>query len=309
MILFDLDGFKSYNDTFGHPAGDALLEQIASSLARDDHGGSVYRMGGDEFCVLAPLAGRDAQQVARSAAEALVTRGELFEITASYGVVVVPDETASLTDAMRLADQRLYLHKGAGRRSQTGQAIDTLVRVMAERGSGLGEHGSDVADLAAGLAESLSLSASECQQIRQAATLHDVGKLAIPDAILDKPGPLDESEWQFMRRHSEIGERILGEAAALAPIGSLVRASHERFDGTGYPDGLAGDAIPLGARIVALCDAYHAMITTRSYRPRTSHAAAVAELRACAGTQFDPELVEPFIRLLEREGYEEALAA
>jgi two-component system cell cycle response regulator len=310
VILFDLDGFKSYNDTFGHPAGDALLAQIATSLSRADHGGSVYRMGGDEFCVLAPMASRDAQDVARSAADALVMRGELFEITASYGVVVVPDETASLTDAMRLADQRLYIHKGAGRRSQTGQAIDTLVRVMEERGSGLGAHGNDVADLATRLAAALSLPDVERQQIRQAAILHDVGKLAIPDAILDKPGPLDETEWQFMRRHSEIGERILGEAAALAPIGSLVRASHERFDGTGYPDGLAGSEIPLGARIVALCDAYHAMVTTRSYRRSTTHEAAIAELRRCARTQFDPDLVEPFIGLLElQRGSIDALAA
>jgi two-component system, cell cycle response regulator len=207
VILFDLDGFKSYNDTFEQPAGDALLEQIAGALTQADHGGRVYRMGGDEFCVLAPLGGRDAHAIARSAADALVVRGELFEITASYGVVVIPDETASLTDAMRLADQRLYVHKGAGRRSQTGHAIDTLVRVMAERGSGLGEHGNEVADLASAL----------------------------------------------------------------------------------------------GAHIVALCDAYHAMITTRSYRASTTHEAAVAELRRCAGTQFDPALVEPFIRLLERQ--------
>jgi HD-GYP domain-containing protein (c-di-GMP phosphodiesterase class II) len=215
-------------------------------------------------------------------------------------VVVVPDETTSLVDAMRLADQRMYLHKGIGRRSQTGQAIDTLVRVMQERDRVLGEHGNDVAELAAELAAELSLTQLQRAQIRQAATLHDVGKLAIPDAILEKAGPLDPAEWQFMRRHSEIGERILGESPSLAAIGALVRASHERWDGSGYPDGLAGHEIPIGARIVALCDAYHAMVTTRSYRVRTSHEAAVAELRRCAGTQFDPGLVGPFIGLLER---------
>jgi two-component system cell cycle response regulator len=300
VVLFDLDGFKSYNDTFGHPAGDALLEQVASALAHAGHGGRVYRMGGDEFCLVAPIGARDADEIARQSAEALVMRGELFEITSSYGTVVVPDETTSLVDAMRLADQRLYLHKGVGRRSQTGQAIDTLVRVMQERDSMLGEHGNDVADLAGELAAELSLTQLERAQVRQAATLHDVGKLAIPDAILDKPGPLDPGEWQFMRRHSEIGERILGESPSLAAIGALVRASHERWDGSGYPDGLAGDAIPIGARIVALCDAYHAMVTTRSYRERTSHEAAVAELRRCAGTQFDPDLVAPFLRVLER---------
>ena len=130
----------------------------------------------------------------------------------------------------------------------------------------------------------------------EAGDLHDVGKVAIPHAILGRPGPLDAEEWAFIERHTLIGERILAAAPALAPVGRLVRSSHERWDGRGYPDRLAGEAIPLGARIVAVCDAYDAMTSERPDQRRMSHAEAVAEVRRCAGTQFDPQVVEAFCR-------------
>ena len=302
LVLYDLDGFKNYNDTFGHPAGDALLERSARALSAAPHGGSAYRMGGDEFCLLAPLAEGDRNALGHAIAEvgvgALSAKGEFFEIGSSYGAVVLPDEAATATDAIRLADQRMYARKGTGRRSGTGAAIDALLRAMRERGSDLSDHGTDVEDLAHDMAAVVGLSAVEREHVRQAAALHDVGKLAIPDSILQKPGPLDESELQFMRRHTEIGERILGDEPAVAPIGVLVRASHEHWNGAGYPDGMSGSDIPVGARIIAICDAYHAMVTTRPYNAASSHEDAIAELRRCAGTQFDPELVEPFVQLL-----------
>jgi two-component system, cell cycle response regulator len=304
LVLFDLDGFKSYNDTFGHPAGDALLERSARALSAAPHGGSAYRMGGDEFCLLAPLpegARRSqAQAIAELGARALHAKGEFFEIGSSHGVVVLPDEAVTATDAIRLADQRMYAQKGTGRRTATGAAVDTLMRAMGERQDDLSEHGTDVEDLAHDLAVTLRLPAQEREYIRQAAALHDVGKLAIPDSILQKPGPLDEAELQFMRRHTEIGARILGDEPSVAPIAALIRASHEYWDGSGYPDRTAEADIPLGARIIAICDAYHAMVTARPYDAAGTPEDAVAELRRCAGTQFDPELVEPFVRLLEQ---------
>jgi two-component system cell cycle response regulator len=303
LALFDLDGFKRYNDTFGHPAGDALLERCAGALATAEHGGAAYRMGGDEFCLLAPLAdGADqlaAERIAELGARALTTWGGLFEIRSSHGAAIVPDEAATPADALSLADRRMYMRKAAGRRSRTGAAIDALLRTTHERSGSLGEPGADVADLAGHLAAAIQLPALEREHVRLAATVHDVGKFAIPDSILHKPGPLEAGEREFMQRHSAIGERILGEAPALALIGGLVRASHERWNGSGYPDGLTGTEIPLGSRIISLCDAYHAMVSDRTYRAATSHAEAIADLRRSAGTQFDPALIEPFVLVVE----------
>ena len=145
------------------------------------------------------------------------------------------------------------------------------------------------------------MAGEELDDMAQAAELHDVGKIAIPDAILAKSGPLDETEWGFMRRHTIIGERILLAAPALRSVARLVRSSHERWDGAGYPDGLCGEEIPLGARVVAACDAFDAMTTNRPYRHRIGEPAALEELRRCAGTQFDPRVVAAFARVIERE--------
>jgi HD-GYP domain-containing protein (c-di-GMP phosphodiesterase class II) len=156
--------------------------------------------------------------------------------------------------------------------------------------------------LAAATAESLGLSAEEVENVRHASELHDVGKVAIPDAILGKPGPLTEEEWAFVRRHTIIGERIILAAPALTRVATLVRASHERWDGGGYPDRLVGEAIPVGARIVAVADAYAAMIAGRPYRSARTPADALAELRTCAGTQFDPAVVDAWCAAYERRG-------
>jgi len=144
------------------------------------------------------------------------------------------------------------------------------------------------------VARRLDLDAEQIDHVRHAAALHDVGKMAIPDAILDKPAALDKHEWAFIRRHTIIGERIVAAAPALRAVAALVRSSHERWDGAGYPDGLAGEAIPLGARIVSVCDAFDAMVADRPYRAGMDPTDALAELAACAGTQFDPAVVAAF---------------
>ncbi|MBV8217065.1 MAG: HD domain-containing protein, partial [Solirubrobacterales bacterium] len=159
-----------------------------------------------------------------------------------------------------------------------------------------------VAELAGAVAAAFSLPLEDIEVIRQAAELHDVGKVGIPDAILNKPAALDGDEWALMRRHTLIGERILAAAPDLARAARLVRSSHENYDGSGYPDGLARREIPLGSRIIAVCDAFHAMTTDRPYRPAVSEAAAVQELRRCAGSQFDPDVVERFCAALAGGG-------
>jgi diguanylate cyclase (GGDEF)-like protein len=301
--LFDLDGFKSYNDAFGHPAGDALLTRLAARLddAMRDRG-TAYRMGGDEFCVLARVSPQDAGAVLLAAREALMEHGEGFTIEASYGAVTMPDEAADAFHALHTADQRMYARKNNRLDSAGRQTTDVLMRVLAERHPELREHLDEVTELCSKMADKLDLPDEERLPLLQAAALHDIGKAAVPDAILDKPGPLDDEEWAFMRQHTLIGERILGVAPSLTRAAELVRWSHERFDGTGYPDGLAGEEIPLASRIIAVCDAYDAMTTSRPYRPTPmSPEGACAELRKSAGGQFDPALVDVFEATLREQ--------
>lgn len=295
LVLFDLDGFKHYNDSFGHPAGDDLLGRLGRNLARALAGrGTAYRMGGDEFCALIAPGREVAMPIVEAAAAALSEQGEGFSIGCSHGTVVLPREAGDPQAALRAADQRMYAAKHGGRASAGRQSVDVLLRALSERDPYLGDHTADVASLARAVAGRLALASEEVERIGQAAELHDIGKVAIPDAILHKPGPLDEHEWAFIRRHTIIGERIIQAAPALEAVAALVRSSHERYDGTGYPDGLTGAAIPLGARIVAICDAFDAMTSDRAYRGPMAPDAALLELRRCAGTQFDPVVVAAF---------------
>ncbi len=295
LVLFDLDGFKHYNDTFGHPAGDALLVRLGASLANYLHErGDAFRMGGDEFCALFRPGAQVAAPIISGAASALSEQGEAFRISCSYGAITLPLEAADVAEALRIADTRMYAHKHSRRAPAEAQSKDVLLQALAERHPDLGSHSDVVADLAESTATRLGLSQEEVRTVRLAAELHDVGKVAVPDSILSKPAALNDEEWQFIRRHTLIGERIIAAAPALEAVARLVRSSHERWDGTGYPDALAGERIPLGARIIAVSDAFDAMTSTRPYsRPRRP-AEAMHELRSCAGAQFDPVVVEAF---------------
>jgi diguanylate cyclase (GGDEF)-like protein len=299
LVLFDLDGFKQYNDTYGHPAGDVLLARLGERLAATMEGiGRAYRMGGDEFCVTAAVAAEGAEAIASLAAAALSEEGVGFEIGCSYGFALMPADTRRPEEALLLADQRMYAQKHSGRMSPSRQSADVLLRLLAERSFDLERHTTDVAQLAALTAERLGLHPDEVEQIRLAAELHDVGKAAIPDAILLKPGPLTDDEWYFVRRHAVIGERIVRAAPSLSHTADLVRWHHERPDGTGYPDALAGDQIPIGARVIAVADVFDAMVSDRPYREGRGIDAAIAELRRCSGSQFDPTVVDAFVTVV-----------
>ena len=300
LALFDLDGFKRYNDAYGHPAGDALLTRLSGALndVVDGHG-RAFRLGGDEFCLLLDDGTADALLV--DAARALEARGDGFDVTASYGVVRLPADADTPEEALHLADRRMYAAKEARPSSAGLQTRTVLLKVLSEREPDLHEHSSDVMALARGVARRLGLPVEERDIVARAAELHDIGKMAIPDAILNKPGPLDDREWRFMRRHTIIGEDILNVAPALQPVAALVRASHERWDGKGYPDGTSGDEIPRGARIVAVCDAFSAMVQDRPYQSGLSVNEAVAEIKRCAGTNFDPAVVEAFAAEIRSE--------
>ena len=176
---------------------------------------------------------------------------------------------------------------------------DVLLQALTERDADLGFHMRTVVDLARATAMQLGVNEDDVETTRQTALLHDVGKIAIPDEILNKPASLDQAEWALIRQHTLIGERIIEAAPALALVATIVRSTHERYDGDGYPERLAGDGIPLIARIVSVCDAYDAMLTTRPYQTARTSLEAVAELRNHSGTQFDPRVVDAFLSTLE----------
>jgi diguanylate cyclase (GGDEF)-like protein/putative nucleotidyltransferase with HDIG domain len=299
LTMFDLDGFKQYNDTFGHPAGDQLLIRLATRLTRLLEGrGTAYRMGGDEFCTLWQQTNTNQATLTSEAVEALSEQGEAFSIGCSHGSALLPCEATDAENALRIADRNMYICKRGGRASAGRQSVDVLYQVLAERDPEIGDHMGTVADLAFATAVRLQFSQEDVDLTVQTALLHDIGKMAIPDTILNKRGPLDDVEQRFMEQHTVIGERIVSAAPALAPVGKLVRATHERHDGSGYPDGLAGNDIPLIARIVAVCDTYNAITTDRPYRTTRNRTDAIAELRRCAGTQFTHDVVEAFVGAL-----------
>jgi diguanylate cyclase (GGDEF)-like protein len=299
LSILDLDGFKAYNDAFGHPAGDSLLIMLAGQLAAAAGGrASAYRLGGDEFAVLAPGGLTATAPMVADCVRALSESGEGFQIGASMGTAEIPAEAITTATALQLADSRMYENKDSRRPSPGREVEAVLVRVLQHRAPELGQHGRTVAALTASVASELAIPDGELTALLRTAELHDIGKMAIPDAILQKPGPLDDHEWEFMRQHTILGERILSAAPSLGAIARLVRSTHERWDGKGYPDGLKGDETPFAARIVFVCDAYDAIVTERPYSAAESHEFALAELRRCAGTMFDPDIVEALCRAI-----------
>ena len=302
LAMFDLDGFKTYNDRFGHLAGDRLLARVGHRLAEFvmPHG-RAYRLGGDEFCVLLDAVGVAPEPIMAGAAEALSETGTGFSVGASYGTVTIPSEANDVSGALHIADTRMYATKN-GRRAATiiAQTRDVLLRVTAEHSASLPEHMLQVGELSRNVARRLGLDPETVELTLRTGELHHVGKIAIPESILNKPAPLSDSEWSFVRTHTLIGERVLSAAPALQPVAELVRSTHERYDGAGYPDGLNGEQIPLPSRIVFACDAFHAMISRRPYAPDMSETDARAELSRGAGSQFDPRVIAALLAELDQ---------
>jgi diguanylate cyclase (GGDEF)-like protein len=296
LLIFDLSGFKAYNDDFGHAAGDVLLTRLGTKLAAvPGPTGATYRIGGDEFCLLAPVGEGDAEDLIDRASAALSEHSEGLGIGSSFGGVLLPYEAADASDALRLADERLY---GQKRSKQGIRTVNALVQALSER-KGHGHVPTDgVQALAVMIGRMLGLHGEELEALARAAELHDVGALSIPEDILGKPGPLVEREWEFVKRHTLVGERILRTSPALWGVASIVRATHENWDGTGYPDGLAGEEIPRSARIIAACSAFDAMTSPRPYREALTSQEALAELESRSRASFDPAVVRVLTALV-----------
>jgi diguanylate cyclase (GGDEF)-like protein/putative nucleotidyltransferase with HDIG domain len=317
LCLLDIDNFKRVNDQFGHPAGDRVLSQVAARLRQ---GGEAFRLGGDEFAVLLP---QIEENMALGIAESIVARIResdlaVGEITVSAGVATFPQHGRERDSLIRLADGALYWAKENGknqvrlarpdvaalsvfRRVASGadrvarfRAAASLARAVDSRDAYMGSHSERVAKLAEQIARQLGLPSEEVELTRLAASLHDLGKLAIPEEILRKPGPLTDAERLVLERHPQIGYRML-ESLGVEPIADWVRHHHERWDGAGYPDGLAGARIPLGARIIFVADAFDAMTSNRLYRSPLTHDQGLREVEHCSGSQFDPEVVHAFL--------------
>jgi HD-GYP domain-containing protein (c-di-GMP phosphodiesterase class II) len=270
----------------------ASLREVAGA-----HGGSWYRLDRLMLAVLAPdsLVPGAAAMAARAAVSAT---SESLADCVFHGSVTLPEEEVG-TQALALALARLQARARWSSRSTERQVRDVLLRLLATRRAGTSPR---VAELALRVGRRVGLGMGELDVLVRAAELQDLGKALIPDAILSKSGALTPEEWAVVQRHPLMAEEILAAAPALAPVGRLVRCSQERYDGTGYPDALHGDAIPVGARIIAVCIAYDAMISDRPYRPALPTRAAIAEICRCAGRQFDPRVVDAFCAVVdERE--------
>jgi diguanylate cyclase (GGDEF)-like protein/putative nucleotidyltransferase with HDIG domain len=317
VAAVDIDGFHLVNANHGREVGDLLLRAVASVLQRAVRVSDVVcRTSADEFLVMLPETGADAgvRAFERVLLELESTRvGPLECVSVSVGVAewvrpltpqalvlaaVEAMQRARLSGGTRVCGEKDAAVVGSASTEPMSDAVAGLAEALSERDRYTGEHSQSVVDLAAQVARGLGLDEREIERVRAAALLHDIGKVAIPDELLHKPGPLTELEWVAMREHPVIGERILRAIPGLGGVARIVRHEHERWDGTGYPDGLAGEEIPVGARIILACDAYHAMTSNRPYRAAMSHAEAIRELAVHAGSQFDPQVTEILIGCL-----------
>ena len=298
LIMGDVNGLKLMNDVFGHDAGDLLLKEVAESLKSACRNGEIIsRQGGDEFVVLLP--GAD-----ESNAAGVVERVRLYlaekqihqlEVSVSFGIGVKHSPEESLHGALTSAEEAMYQAKLFDSPKAKERALDRIIRMYQEKNKLEGVRVERLAQAVNILADALGFSGEKREILRQAGFLHDIGKIAIDSTTFIKEGKLNSREWQNVRRHSEIGYRILSTVGELAGMAEYVLYHHEKWDGKGYPKGLKGDDIPLESRILAIVDAYEAMTSQRPYREPLPEQEALAELEKYAGSQFDPELVRLFV--------------
>jgi diguanylate cyclase (GGDEF)-like protein len=332
LCLVDIDDFKRINDQFGHPEGDRVLSQVATRLRQS---GEAFRLGGDEFAVLLP--GSDAEE-ALTAASSIVERisrldfAEMGPVTVSAGIALAPQHARERDELLRLVDSALYRAKENGKnradvyrpdvieladlkrlvsakdRAARLRAAASLASAVDARDVYAGNHSERVAELAVRLAARIGLSREELELTRLAGSLHDLGKLVLPEKLLRKPEPLTEPEWTVLREHSSLGSRML-ESLGIDSVAEWVLHHHERWDGKGYPDGLAGTDIPLGARIIFVADSFDAITSNGLYGKACTVDDALTEVVLCAGTQFDPAVVEALAAELHPAAHPEQAVA
>ena len=316
LIVLQVDRLGDIHRHYGFAGGNALLGALVAVIRSGTRAGDpIGRVGDDRFAVL-------LREVDQAGAQACVARllgdiaalevGPVRGVSASAGVALFESGDDDAVSLFERAGRALSAAQdGGGGRAVIAEAdgdgigvvaalhrrdaVEALAVALLERDRYTGEHSAFVVDMASAVARGLGLSTAQVEDVRAAALLHDIGKVGVPDAILNKPGPLTPEERAVMAEHPVIGERILRSIGGFAPVADIVRHEHESFDGTGYPDGLVGDQIPIGSRIILACDAYHAMTSDRPYRARLSHDDAFRELTRCAGRQFDPDVTAALV--------------
>lgn len=301
VVIVDVNGLKMVNDSLGYQSGDELLKEAAGVLRGMRRASDVLgRWGGDEFVLLLPetegtAAATLCHQLRQPGSN---DNGSPVHLSLSWGCAELTNPHDDFQDILRQAEDHLYRHKTMDSQSSRNVLLASLQRILREKSYETEQHARNLEALAVSIGNRLALAEQQIHELSLIAVLHDLGKVAIPEEILVKPGRLDDSEWETMRRHPEIGYRIASTSPDLTSVAEGILAHHERWDGNGYPQGLAGTDIPLSARIVALVDAYDAMTSDRPYREALDPAAAVTEIERCAGTQFDPSLVPVFMEVL-----------
>jgi diguanylate cyclase (GGDEF)-like protein/PAS domain S-box-containing protein len=306
VVICDIDGLKMINDTFGHEAGDRFIKAAANNIKKAVRKQDfLARTAGDEFAIIMPHADKDIAEKTiekiRQATKKCKEHRLPIPLYVSIGYAIVDDENTLIKEAQKTAENNMYREKLHHGRSKKSSIIKTLVKMLEARDIITQGHSHRTEKLAVKLAQMMNMNQRQIDDIKLLAIFHDIGKVGVPDNILFKKGPLTYEERLKMQRHTEIGHRIAVSSPELAHISDWILLHHEWWDGNGYPLGIKGEEIPLECRILAIVDAYDAMTKNRPYRSAMTHEEAMAELKRCAGTQFDPSLVELFLKILEDE--------
>ncbi len=332
LLILDVDNFKSFNDTHGHQSGDIVLKSIAS-IMEDQIRKTDFpaRYGGEEFAIIMPetnfngakiLSGRLRERIAKT--PFILPNGEKTRVTVSIGFASIPENAREKTELIEMADKALYFAKEHGRNRSYGfeegyqrgdesehfdaepLVIENLAHIVDSRTPYTKGHSVEVAKLAIMIANEIKLEESDIESLRIASILHDIGTIHVPEKLLNKPGELTEEEKKVIKAHPGLAEMVLKKYPLIEEVLPIILYHHERYDGKGYPTGISGDDIPLHARILAIAEAFHAMVSPRPYKDKLTVSEAIEELKAGAGTQFDPQLVESFIKTLKYKNTDSA---